>query len=142
MRKQRSVTRRQLARLTRIDEIADALPEGTSFDVAERSPAELTAAVESVPHQYAPECLAACELAFHCRSRAREAGAVETLGRSVRGELGGLATVGAVLAAARGEEGDPEDPAVAALRRARALRVEALESAPARASRESVECPC
>ncbi|MFI0988215.1 hypothetical protein [Streptomyces exfoliatus] len=142
VRKQRSVTRRQLARLTRIEEIADALPEGTSFDVAERSPAELTAAVESVPHQYAPECLAACELAFHCRSRAREAGAVETLGRSVRGELGGLATVGAVLAAARGEEGDPEDPAVAALRRARALRVEALESAPARVSRESVECPC
>ncbi|WP_107103716.1 MULTISPECIES: hypothetical protein [unclassified Streptomyces] len=142
VRKQRSVTRRQLARLTRIDEIADALPEGTSFDVAERSAEELTAAVESVPHQYAPECLAACELAFHCRSRSREAGAVETLGRSVRGELGGLTTVGAVLAAARGEEGDPEDPAVAALRRARALRQEALASAPARAPREVSECPC
>ncbi|MFF0474180.1 hypothetical protein [Streptomyces sp. NPDC004284] len=126
VRKQRSVTRRQLARLTRIDEIAGALPEGTSFDVVERTAEELTAAVECVPHQYAPECLAACELAFHCRSRAREAGAVETLGRSVRGELGGLTTVGAVLAAARGEEGDPEDPAVAALRRARALRDEAL----------------
>ncbi|MFI1656203.1 hypothetical protein ACH4ZU_15025 [Streptomyces sp. NPDC020472] len=126
VRKQRSVTRRQLARLTRIDEIARSLPEGISFDVGERTPEELTAAVECVPHQYAPECLAACELAFHCRARAREAGAVETLGRSVRGELGGLTTVGAVLAAARGEEGDPEDPAVAALRRARALRDEAL----------------
>ncbi|MFH8575822.1 hypothetical protein OHB11_24420 [Streptomyces zaomyceticus] len=132
VRKQRSVTRRQLARLTRIDEIAAALPEGVSFDVVERSPEELTAAVECVPHQYAPECLAACELAFHCRSRAREADAVETLGRSVRGELGGLTTVGAVLAAARGEEGDPEDPAVAALRRARALRQEALGQAAAR----------
>ncbi|WP_435969916.1 hypothetical protein [Streptomyces sp. Qhu_M48] len=141
VRKQLSVTRRQLDRLTRIDEIADALPEGTSFDV-ERSAQELTAAVESVPHQYAPECLAACELAFHCRSRAREAGAVETLGRSVRGELGGLTTVGAVLAASRGEEGDPADPAVAALRRARALREEALESAAARTPREHVECPC
>ncbi|MER5306260.1 hypothetical protein ABT034_00435 [Streptomyces sp. NPDC002773] len=129
VRKQRSVTRRQLARLTRIDEIAGALPEGTSFDVVERSAAELTAAVESVPHQYAPECLAACELAFHCRARSREAGAVETLGRSVRGELGGLPTVGAVLAASRGEEGDPDDPAVAALRRARALRAEALSGA-------------
>ncbi|MFD3530589.1 hypothetical protein [Streptomyces sp. NPDC058664] len=129
VRKQRSVTRRQLARLTRVDEIAEALPEGTSFDVAERSAEELTAAVESVPHQYAPECLAACELAFHCRGRSREAGAVETLGRSVRGELGGLTTVGAVLAAARGEEGDPEDPAVAALRRARTLRAEALSEA-------------
>lgn len=135
VRKQRSVTRRQLDRLTRIDEIAAALPEGVSFDVAEHSAEELTAAVECVPHQYAPECLAACELAFHCRSRARQADAVETLGRSVRGELGGLTTVGAVLAAARGEEGDPEDPAVAALRRARALREEALSGAGARACR-------
>ncbi|MEU2076568.1 hypothetical protein [Streptomyces sp. NPDC013489] len=135
VRKQRSVTRRQLDRLTRIDEIAAALPEGVSFDVAERSAEELTAAVESVPHQYAPECLAACELAFHCRSRTRQADAVETLGRSVRGELGGLTTVGAVLAAARGEEGDPADPAVAALRRARALREEALSGAGVRACR-------
>ncbi|MGW8602382.1 hypothetical protein ACWGLB_25955 [Streptomyces sp. NPDC055893] len=135
VRKQRSVTRRQLDRLTRIDEIAAALPEGVSFDVAERSAEELTAAVECVPHQYAPECLAACELAFHCRSRTRQADAVETLGRSVRGELGGLTTVGAVLAAARGEEGDPADPAVAALRRARALREEALSEAGARACR-------
>ncbi|MFD9245191.1 hypothetical protein ACFV0D_25325 [Streptomyces sp. NPDC059556] len=135
VRKQRSVTRRQLDRLTRVDEIAAALPEGVSFDVAERSAEELTAAVECVPHQYAPECLAACELAFHCRSRTRQADAVETLGRSVRGELGGLTTVGAVLAAARGEEGDPADPAVAALRRARALREEALSEAGARACR-------
>ncbi|MFJ4906767.1 hypothetical protein ACIQCR_14810 [Streptomyces sp. NPDC093249] len=136
VRKQRAVTRRQLDRLTRIDEIAEALPEGVSFDVAERSPAELAASVEAVPHQYAPECLAACELAFHCRSRAREAGAVETLGRAVRGELGGLTTVGVVLAAARGEDGapcpgtdGPPDPAVVALRRARALREEALATA-------------
>ncbi|MFB7514914.1 hypothetical protein [Streptomyces sp. NPDC056144] len=126
VRKQRAVTLRQLGRLTRIEEIADALPEGTSFDVAERSGAELAEAVECVPHAYAPECLAACELAFHCRARARAAGAVETLGRAVRGELGGLTTIEAVLSAARGETGDPEDPAVAALRRARALRQEAL----------------
>ncbi|MBX9425059.1 hypothetical protein [Streptomyces lateritius] len=140
VRKQRSVTRRQLARLTRIDEIADALPEGTSFDVAERSAAELAVAVESVPHQYAPECLAACELAFHCRSRSRDAGAVETLGRSVRGELGGLPTIGAVLAASRGEEGDPRDPAVAALRRARALREEALAACGASSGRGTAAC--
>jgi hypothetical protein len=135
VRKQRAVTRRQLARLTRIEEIADALPEGMGFDVTERSAAELAEAVECVPHAYAPECLSACELAFHCRARAREAGAVETLGRSVRGELGGLTTVGAVLAAARGEEGDPGDPAVAALRRARALRDEAIAGTGAAACR-------
>ncbi|MEV5435969.1 hypothetical protein AB0K80_08045 [Streptomyces sp. NPDC052682] len=125
IRKQRAVTARQLARLTRIEEIADALPEGVCF--SPELPAErLTQAVESVPATYAPECLSACELAFHCRARSRERGAVTTLGRPVRAELGGLTTVGDVLAAARGEAGDPSDPAVAALRRAAALRAEAL----------------
>jgi hypothetical protein len=128
VRKQLSVTRRQLARLTRIEDIAAALPEGTTFDL-ERPAKELTAAVESVSAAYAPECLAACELAFHCRDRARESGAVEALGRGMRGELGGLTTIGDVLAAARGTAGDPDDPAVAALRRAAALRAEALEAA-------------
>ncbi|MFF9811979.1 hypothetical protein [Streptomyces sp. NPDC014006] len=126
VRKQRAVTGRQLARLTRIEEIADSLPEGTCF--SPELPAEqLTEAVESVPATYAPECLAACELAFHCRRRSREAAAVTALGRSVRAELGGLATVPEVLAAARGQAGDPADPAVAALRRAAQLRAEALE---------------
>lgn len=47
----------------------------------------------------------------------------------MRAELGGLSTVEAVLAAARGEAGDPDDPAVAALRRAARLRAEALATA-------------
>jgi hypothetical protein len=128
IRKQRAVTARQLARLTRIEDIADTLPEGTCFS-PELPVEELTAAVESVPATYAPECLSACELAFHCRARSREDGAVTTLGRPVRAELGGLTTVEEVLAAARGEAGDPGDPAVAALRRAAALRAEALEAA-------------
>ncbi|ARZ69981.1 hypothetical protein SMD11_4378 [Streptomyces albireticuli] len=145
MRKQLATTRRQLARLTRVEDIAAALPEGTTFDLrladdgrtATRPVAELAAAVEAAPAAYAPECLAACELAFHCRARARAADVVETLGRGVRGELGGLATVGAVLAAARGEEGDPADPAVAALRRAAALRAEALAAPPGSGTRTS-----
>ncbi|WP_432133188.1 MULTISPECIES: hypothetical protein [unclassified Streptomyces] len=128
IRKQRAVTARQLARLTRVQDIADTLPEGTCF--APDLPAErLTAAVEALPASYAPECLSACELAFHCRERSRAAGAVTPLGRSVRAELGGLSTVEDVLAAARGEDGDPADPAVAALRRAAALRAEALGEA-------------
>ncbi|MGW6527328.1 hypothetical protein [Streptomyces venezuelae] len=125
VRKQLSVTRRQLARLTRVEDIAAELPEGTTFDVR-RPAAELTAAVESVPATYAPECLAACELAFHCRARARQEGEVTSLGRAIRGELGGLTSIGDVLAAARGEAGDPDDPAVATLRRAAGLRREAL----------------
>ncbi|MFD7241937.1 hypothetical protein [Streptomyces massasporeus] len=128
IRKQRAVTARQLARLTRIEDIAHALPEGTCFS-PELPAEELTAAVESVPATYAPECLSACELAFHCRARSRQEGAVTSLGRPVRAELGGLTTVEEVLAAARGEAGDPDDPAVAALRRAAALRAEALEAA-------------
>ncbi|MGV9565281.1 hypothetical protein [Streptomyces sp. NPDC003480] len=125
IRKQRAVTRRQLARLTRIEEIADGLPEGTCF--APDLPQEkLTAAVESVPAAYAPECLAACEMAFHCRARSRAEGAVTSYGRSLRAELGGLATVDDVLAAAHGSAGDPDDPVVAALRRAARLRAETL----------------
>jgi hypothetical protein len=48
------------------------------------------------------------------------------LGRSARAELGELAGVDTVLAAAHGEAGDASDPAVAALRRAARLREEAL----------------
>ena len=125
VRKQRAVTARQLDRLTRIEDIADALPAGTCFS-PELPAADLTAAVESVPAAYAPECLSAGELAFHCRARSLESGAVTSLGRSVRAELGGLTTVEDVLSAARGESGDPDDPAVAALRRAARLRAEAL----------------
>ncbi|MEV0205750.1 hypothetical protein AB0H97_11170 [Streptomyces sp. NPDC050788] len=131
VRKQRAVTDRQLTRLTRIEDIAGTLPEGVCF--SPELPAEqLTAAVESVPATYAPECLSACELAFHCRERSRAAGAVTSLGRPVRAELGSLTTVDEVLAAAEGMSGDPDDPAVAALRRAARLRAEALATVPHR----------
>ncbi|WP_078916446.1 hypothetical protein [Streptomyces viridochromogenes] len=139
VRKQRAVTARQLARLTRIEDIADALPDGTCFS-PELPAADLTAAVESVPATYAPECLSACELAFHCRARSRASGAVTSLGRSVRAELGDLTTVEDVLSAARGESGDPDDPAVAALRRAARLRAEALGREPGDLGR-AVEAP-
>ena len=137
VRKQLSVTRRQLTRLTRIDDIAAALPEGTTFDLryapdgrtVTRPRAELSAAVDSVPAAYAPECLSTCELAFHCRDRSRSEGCVDALGRGLRGELGDLTTVTAVLSAADGSAGDPHDPAVTALRRAALLRAEALAEA-------------
>ncbi|WNI15661.1 hypothetical protein [Actinacidiphila sp. ITFR-21] len=137
VRRQLAVTRRQLARLTRIEEIAAALPEGTTFDLGyaadgrtvTRPRAELSAAVDTVPAAYAPECLSACELAFHCRDRSRDDGRVDALGRGLRAELGELTTVESVLAAAAGLAGDPDDPAVAALRRAAELRAEALAEA-------------
>lgn len=146
VRKQLAVTRRQLDRLTRIEEITAALPEGTTFDLRltddGRTPTrpldELTAAVDAVDAAYAPECLSACELAAHCRMRSRGAGRVEALGRGVRGELGGLTTVDAVLTAAMersADNGPTGDPTVDALRRAAALRAEALASRP-----EAVAC--
>ncbi|MFJ8671414.1 hypothetical protein [Streptomyces sp. NPDC093589] len=166
VRKQLATTRRQLTRLTRVEEIAAALPPETTFDLrladdgrtATRPPEELTQAVEAVDAAYAPECLAACELAFHCRKRSRDDGALETLGRGVRGELGGLRTIGDVLAAAGGvpdpdapddaggaartDDGPhPDDPAVLALRRAAALRAEALARAvPAARGQKEPEC--
>ncbi|WP_330330607.1 hypothetical protein OHS33_13260 [Streptomyces sp. NBC_00536] len=152
IRKQRAVTARQLARLTRVEELAAALPEGLSFDPS-RPAGELTAAVEAVDAAYAPECLASCELAFHCRERSRAADAVTTLGRSVRGELGALTTVGEALAAAAGA-GPADDPTAAALHRAARLRAEALESAALESAAldcaavrtdplpEALACPC
>ncbi|MCX4748935.1 hypothetical protein OG455_26040 [Kitasatospora sp. NBC_01287] len=106
VRRELATTRRALARLTRIEELLAALPPGTTFDLAPdqagqptRPAAELAAAVDEVPAAYGPECLSACELGFHCRAQAREAGAVEQIGRGVRADLGDLRTVGAVLAA-------------------------------------------
>lgn len=99
VRPQLAVTRRQLARLTRLESIAAGLPDGVTFDVS-RPAAELTESVSTVHAAYAPECLSSCELAFHCRSRAREAGEVVALGRSIRGELGSLRTIAEVLSAA------------------------------------------
>ncbi|MFF5444509.1 hypothetical protein [Streptomyces sp. NPDC012888] len=131
LRKQRAVTRRQLDRLTRVEELAAALPAGLSFDVS-RPAEELAEAVASVAASYAPDCLAACELAFHCRDRAREAGSVTVLGRSVRGELGVLTTVEEALDAAAGRGEGPDDgpsPERAALRLAARLRAEALDAA-------------
>jgi hypothetical protein len=110
LRKQLAVTRRQLARMTRIETLLAVLPEAARLD-------EAPEAVDTLAHAYSPECLAACELAFHCRTQARAAGAVEVLGRGARGELGNLKTVEAALAATA--DGG-------ALARAARLREEAL----------------
>ena len=132
MRKQLATVRRQLRRLTRIDELTATLPQDTSFDL-DLPPERLADAVAAVPATYAPECLAGCDLAFHCRARAREASEPTVLGRGTRAELGGLDTVKAALDAAhgppaqrRGTGSGVDDPAVAALQRAARLRAEAL----------------
>ncbi|MET7637750.1 hypothetical protein [Streptomyces sp. NPDC005438] len=127
VRRQLATTRRQLARLTRLEEIARALPEGVTLDPECEDPEALRQSVGAVPAAYAPECLASCELAFHCRESARATGEVTVLGRGVRGELGGLRTVDQV--ARCGSEDRPGDPTAEQLRRAARLRDEAMREA-------------
>ncbi|GAA2156645.1 hypothetical protein GCM10009760_57830 [Kitasatospora kazusensis] len=152
VRRELATTRRQLALMTRVDQLLGSLPAGTTFDLAPdeagsptRPAEELAGAVESVPAAYSPDCLSSCELGFHCRDRARCADSVEQLGRGVRGELGSIGTVAEALAAAAGPAGGGSEaghggqgdhPADGErLAYAAALRAEALAEAAGRDAR-------
>ena len=138
VRKQLAVLRRQLGRMTRIDELLATLPPDLSFDLAPdaagvptRDPAELVAALRAVEARYSPDCLAVCELAYFCRDEAR--GRTAALGPATREALGGIDRVETVLALAHDTLPATEDQAEAAalLRAAARLRAEALAGAPA-----------
>jgi hypothetical protein len=121
VRKQLTVLRRQLARMTRIDELVATLPPDLSFATPERS----TSSLRVIAPRYAPECLDACELAYFCRDEARDSTA--SLGRSVRDDLGGIDSIATALDLATG--GTPTDDqveAAEALRAAHRLRRESL----------------
>ena len=125
VRKQLSTLRRQLSRLSSVTSLVAALPDSVSFDLA-LEPEQLTTALRHVEPRYAPECLSACELSVYCRSEA--AGSTAALGRTVREALGGIETVGEVLALAEGRAEPAPDQAEAAalLQAALRLRAEAL----------------
>jgi hypothetical protein len=127
VRKQLSTLRRQLTRLASVSSLIEALPADLSFDLA-LPPAALAGALAAVDARYAPECLSTCELSAYCRHEA--AGTTAALGRPVRDALGGIETVGEVLALASGAGSPAEDQAEAAalLRAAARLRAEALGS--------------
>ncbi|RFU39207.1 hypothetical protein DZF91_23635, partial [Actinomadura logoneensis] len=129
VRPQLAVVRRQLARLTRAEDIAREMPDGLTFALGDGLPE----AVRAVEARYAPECMSSCEMALFCRDEARACGATGTLGRSVRDELGGVDSVVTALELARGVREPSEDMAETAeqLRVAARLRREALASAPA-----------
>ena len=130
VRKQVSILRRQLARMTRIDVLVGELPEGLTFDLVpepdgsfSRPRDELASALESVPARYQPRCLRTCELAGFCRDEARMADTLTVLGSVVRDDLGGLDNVSTALALARGERAPSDDQAdiARALRHAKRL---------------------
>ena len=109
VRKQLGVIRRQLNRIASVESLLDAYPEDLTFDLdpdpdgrPRRAPGELRGAVETVPANYAPECLATCELCFVCRDEARAHGDTGALGKKVREDLGGIETVPQALGLARG----------------------------------------
>jgi hypothetical protein len=113
--------RRQLRTLERQ---LSRLPEAGQRRPAEQGgPAEEL--VTGTPARYAPECLAACELALFCRDEARRQGLTDALGRSIRDSLGGIATIREVLTLASGACPSAEHVEVAELLlAARALRAE------------------
>lgn len=138
VRKQMAVLRRQLSRMTKVDQLLAALPADLSFDLAPdaagvptREPAAVADALRAVDSRYAPDCLAVCELAYFCRDEAR--GCTAALGPSTREALGGIEHVETVLGLA-GETLEPAEEqaeAAALLRAAARLRAEVLAGAPA-----------
>ena len=136
VRKQLTVVRRQLARLTDVGAIASTLPPGFTLDlrrdeagVATRPVDELCEALGQIEARYAPECLATCEMASFCRTGAR--GHTAALGRSVQEDLGGIDTIAAALGLATGalDPGEHAHEAAQVLRMAERLRRECLGGA-------------
>ena len=80
---------------------------------------------------YAPECLATCEMCYLCRDEA--SGTTGALGRSVREEAGGIESVARVLTVAYEKDPVPVPAdiaeAAAILRRAAILRQASLGGA-------------
>jgi hypothetical protein len=128
VRKQLTVLRRQLSRLTRIDTLLSLLPPTFSLATT-RSAATVVDDLRTIEARYMPECLNTCELARFCRDEAR--GCTRVMGRSVCEELGGVETVATALSLARDSHDPSPEQAEAAslLKLAWSIRQECLGSA-------------
>jgi hypothetical protein len=133
VRRQLTVLRRQLERIGCVEDLLDLYPADLTFDLdpdargqPRRPPAELAGAIGQVAANYAPECLATCELCFLCRDEA--AGTTGALGKSVRTDLGGIEHIRQVLGLAHGTLHPPPERAeiAAQLTRAAGLRARFL----------------
>lgn len=135
VRRQLAVLRRQLTRMTSLERLLAALPEGVSFDLMPgddglptRPAAALAQALGQVEARYAPDCLSTCDLCYFCRDESRQQGACDQLGRQVRDSLGGVGSVEEALALADGDrDAAPGQEEIARLlREASRLRAECL----------------
>jgi hypothetical protein len=135
VRRQLAVLRRQLTRMTGLDGLLAALPDGLTFDLLPdgdgrptRPVAELADALRTTTARYAPDCLSTCDLCFFCRDEARQEGASDLLGRQVRDELGGVASVAEALGLADGtrDPAEGQEEIARLLRNAERLRRECL----------------
>ncbi|MGH3249694.1 MAG: hypothetical protein ACRDOI_26300 [Trebonia sp.] len=132
VRRQLGVLDRQLTRMAKIEDVLDPCPQTLTFDLdpdgdgtPRRRREDLAAAIALVRPNYAPECLATCELCFACRAEA--AGSTGALGKSVREDLGGIEHNAQALALARGQLPAPEQAEIAVqLLRAAQLREQLL----------------
>ncbi|MGA5264785.1 hypothetical protein ACPCI0_31780 [Streptomyces griseoincarnatus] len=96
---------RHLGRLRRLPELLGKVPPDTTFDLAPgpdqkptRPRGELVAALATVRPNYTPDCRHHCDLAFHCRTEARNQGKTAALGTAVRDDLAGVDTIATALA--------------------------------------------
>ncbi|MEV0594928.1 hypothetical protein [Nonomuraea cavernae] len=135
VRRQLAVLRRQLSRMTGLDRLVAELPGDLSFDLLPgedglptRPAAELADALRRATARYAPDCLSTCDLCFFCRDEARQEGASDLLGRQVRDELGGVASVAEALGLADGtrDPAEGQEEIARLLRNAERLRRECL----------------
>lgn len=129
---------RQLSRLTRVEPLLDALPPHTTFDLAPdqddrptRDPKALTEALQITTARYTPACRHFCDLAYFCRSEARDEGSIDVLGPAVRDDLGGLDHITTALRLAEGTRTPAPDQTdlAAALQHAHAVHAQLRESA-------------
>jgi hypothetical protein len=95
---------RHLGRLRRLPELLDKVPPDTTFDLAPgpdqkptRPRGDLVAALATVRPHYTPGCRHHCDLAFHCRTEARNQGRTAALGAAVRDDLAGIDTIATAL---------------------------------------------
>lgn len=100
------------------DDLSDLVVAAEASAVGSDADTEATRQlVDHLPYRYAPECIAECDLARHCRSCSEAADDPARLGGDVATLLGGVDTVTSALAMIDGAPVSPDQAEVAELLR-------------------------